>query len=131
MPPRSSIDPNVSRGQPDKGSKPIVVIINPNIPEIKPFKIDFPETVIMMPRPKKAKAKNSGGPNFKAILAICGEQKVIIKALINPPKKDAMVAMPIAFPANPFLPITYPSNTVAAAEGVPGIPIKIAEIDPP
>jgi hypothetical protein len=48
-----------------------------------------------------------------------------------PPLVEAMVATPIAFPASPFWERGYPSRTVAAAEGVPGVEIRIADMDPP
>ncbi len=78
-----------------------------------------------------ARAKNSGGPNFRPILAIWGERKVMIMAPVIPPKKDATVDIPMAFPANPFWDRGYPSKRVAAAEGVPGVLMRMPDIDPP
>ena len=44
---------------------------------------------------------------------------------------ETITAVPNAILASPFFDREYPSETVAAADGVPGIPIKIAEIEPP
>ena len=57
--------------------------------------------------------------------------KIIMTRLINPPIVDTITAVPNAILASPLFVIAYPSAGVAAAEGVPGIPINIAEIDPP
>ena len=48
-----------------------------------------------------------------------------------PPKKELVVDRKIALPANPFLVIGYPSSVVIIAEGVPGIFIRQADIEPP
>ncbi|MPN40382.1 hypothetical protein SDC9_187918 [bioreactor metagenome] len=41
------------------------------------------------------------------------------------PMEEAVVVSPSAFPPSPRIAIGYPSNAVAAAEGVPGILSRI------
>ena len=69
-------------------SIPTQQIKSPKIAVIKPFKIDFPEIETITLKPKNASAKNSAGPNLKAILEIVGERKVIMTAPIIPPQKE-------------------------------------------
>jgi hypothetical protein len=73
----------------------------------------------------------SSALNLKAIPAIRGAARERIITLINPPSAEETVEIPIASPARPCWQSGYPSKLVAMAEGVPGILIKIAEIDPP
>jgi len=84
-----------------------------------------------MVSPNIIRAKYSSGPNLRANLANCGAINIKQKVEIIPPVAEAIVATPIAFPASPFWDKGYPSSTVAAAEGVPGIERRIADIDPP
>ena len=51
--------------------------------------------------PKNATAKYSGALNFRAAFAIAGEDIDRKIAPMSPPTPEAMVAMPIAFPARP------------------------------
>ena len=48
-----------------------------------------------------------------------------------PPKTDTITAVPSAMDALPCLVIGWPSSTVAAADGVPGMPRRMAETEPP
>ena len=48
-----------------------------------------------------------------------------------PPNPDASTAPPSASPAWPFRAMACPSMTVAAAEGVPGIPSRMPDTEPP
>ena len=52
-------------------------------------------------------------------------------ALKAPPKEEATVQRASACPLSPFLVNALPSIAVGADAGVPGIPSKIAGIDPP
>jgi hypothetical protein len=81
--------------------------------------------------PKKAKAKVSGALNFRAMLARVGAIKISIMPLIMPPPKEATVEIPKALPDSPLRVKGYPSKTVAAADGVPGVLIRIAVMEPP
>lgn len=119
------------RAYPVIGSSPIVAIRRPKKPAINPLTSDFPETLAIMVRPNIIRAKYSSGPNLRANRANCGAINIKQKVEIIPPVVDAIVAIPIAFPASPFWANGYPSSTVAAADGVPGIEIRIADIDPP
>ena len=66
-----------------------------------------------------------------AKLAKMGEINNMAMPLMLPPKKEYNVPIPRALAASPFCAMGYPSNTVATDEGVPGIRMSIAAINPP
>ena len=68
---------------------------------------------------------------MRAKREIKGLKKVMVKAPIRPPQKDANNAIERALPASPRCPMGYPSRMVAAAAGVPGVLISIAAMEPP
>ena len=123
--------PKVNLGFPSIGSIPIVDIINPNPPEISPFVIDFVLAPAIIVNPNIDSQKYSAGPNFNARVARVGANKYNEIELSIPPIKEAITAVPKAFPAFPCTVSSYPSIAVAAAAGVPGVRISIADIDPP
>ena len=98
---------------------------------MRPFRGDRPARVTTTESPKTARAKYSGALNRRAKLARIGAKKVRQRAVKVPPMPEATVAMPIALPANPFWAMGYPSKTVAAAAGVPGVLIRMEAIPPP
>ena len=73
----------------------------------------------------------SAGPKASATSASSFTATSMMTRLKMPPMPAATVAVPIARLALLFLASRWPSNTVAAAEGVPGTPIRIAEMAPP
>ena len=77
------------------------------------------------------KAKYSDGQNLRAAFERGTEKKMRMMAPMMPPKTDAQREIPIASPALPFLRRGYPSNAVTVADGVPGVLIATAVIDPP
>ena len=85
----------------------------------------------MIEREKSISTEYSAGPNFSAYLAIGCAIRIRIILENRHPKAELNRAVFIAFPAFPFLASAWPSATVAAAAGVPGVPIRTAEIDPP
>jgi hypothetical protein len=91
---------------------------------------ESPLILAMMVSPKNASAKYSGDRNASATLAISGASSVRRTTLVAPPTNDATVAIPMALPAWPCFASGKPSNTVAAALGVPGVRMSIAGIDP-
>ncbi len=96
-----------------------------------PFSGDLPVRVTVTESPKTARAKYSGALNRRAKLARIGAKKVRQRAVKVPPIPEAIVAMPMALPAMPFWARGYPSNTVAAAAGVPGVLIRMEAMPPP
>ncbi len=82
-------------------------------------------------RPKIASAKYSTGPNSSAKPEMRGDMKIMTAQPMMPPMNDEKSDIAIALPAIPFLHIGYPSRIVAAAAGVPGVRIRIAEMAPP
>lgn len=97
----------------------------------RPLEIDLPEIAMMTDSPNTASMNISPGPNDIAMPAIVGERNVITSAPMMPPQKEENIAMESARPACPFWHIGYPSSSVAAAAGVPGAWMRMAEIDPP
>lgn len=63
--------------------------------------------------------------------AIAGAKKASMKTLHNPPRKEEVVARPMALPDSPLLDSGYPSFTVITAAIVPGMLTRMALIDPP
>ena len=123
--------PNEKRMHPLTESIPIIDTKIPNIAPIIPF-ATFPfDTLAMIERPKIAMQKYSGGPNNLVIFAILGAANSNTNALNVPPTNDAYNAIVNAFSGLPFFVIGYPSRSVAAFAGVPGVLIRIAVIEPP
>jgi hypothetical protein len=110
---------------------PTKEIIMPIAPAINPFQILFPLTLAMTDNPNSARLKNSAGPKFIVNSAIMGEANKRTNVLNNPPKVEAVKAIIKAFFAFPSRASGYPSNIVAAAALVPGVPIRMALIEPP
>ena len=85
---------------------PIVDSNNPSAPLIKPLTMDFDETPAIIVSPKIESQKYSGDPNFIANCPSKGAKKYNDIHESNPPKNDAMHAVPNAFPAWPFFVIS-------------------------
>ena len=88
---------------------------------MSPLVVVFQEIEMMTDKPKIASVKNSAGPNFSAIFEMSGDKNVMTSAPMIPPLKEENKAIVNARPGSPFCPIGYPSSTVAAAAGVPGV----------
>src|SRR5687767_3394666 len=76
-------------------------------------------------------AKNSGGPNFRAISAKIGAKKVISTIEKNAPTNEDVKAAVSASPLWPALASGQPSNVVATDHGSPGILKSTEVIAPP
>ena len=76
-------------------------------------------------------AKIAAGPKATETRAKAGAAKIRTASEKMPPNSEAKVAQPMARSALPARAIGYPSSTVAADCGVPGVLIRIAEIEPP
>ena len=113
------------------GSRPTVIMMRPNMPDMRPLITDCCPKLHMSVSPKSTKAKSSGAPNFKANFAIMGDAKARQTRPKIPPKKEEHTATPRASPARPFFAISWPSIAVAEADGVPGIFNRIADNEPP
>jgi hypothetical protein len=81
--------------------------------------------------PSRVRAKYSGGPNWRAKLAIKGVATIMTKTLKIPPMAEAMMKIHRALAACPCLARACPSMTVHTAEGSPGIPKRTEVMDPP
>ena len=91
----------------------------------------LPETPAMIVRPKRQTIKYSAVPSCAAILATWGPRNSRASAEKIPPKVEASRAIFRAALVRPFWERGYPSSMVAAAWGVPGVLIKMAETLPP
>ena len=100
-------------------------------PAMIPLSIFLPEMLAMMVRPNTARQKYSGGPNFRASLASWGATQISTKALMVPPIQEAKVERPMARPPSPRAVNCRPSIMVAAEAGVPGVPMRMAVMEPP
>ena len=79
---------------------------------------------------KNIRANTSGEPNSKATLANWGAASKKTMAPKVPPRNEANIACPSALCGNPCLVISYPSSTVAAASGAPGVRKSTAVMEP-
>src|SRR6056300_351794 len=113
------------------GSKPIIPISIPKNTENKPFQIELPVRELIQSREKPVNNVYSGGPKLSAILARKPAAKINIISLNVSPKTEEYKAIFIALTPLPCCANGYPSSTVAAAAGVPGVFIKIAVIELP
>ena len=81
--------------------------------------------------PKMANQKNSHDWNWRAIFPRSGVKKAKQNSPKTVPRKDDVVARPMAGPASPRWAIGKPSRQVAALAGVPGMFSRIADRLPP
>ena len=109
----------------------MVAMSRPINPAMMPFSGESVDRVDMIVKPNNAMAKYSGVLKVRAILAINGATVTNNDQLIMRPMNEAIMAMPIAFPAKPFLARGYPSKVVAVAAGVPGVLMRTAGMEPP
>ena len=89
------------------------------------------ENVATTVRANTARAKYSGAPKRMAAMASSGAQVTRATPLKVPPRKEAQVAMSRALSDCPFAVSLGPSRMVAAAATVPGVPTRMAEMQPP
>ena len=129
-PPMSITESKVNRAEPVITSTPTQLKSSPTKPEISPFRKSLLELAIRV-SPNSARAKYSGAWNFSAHFASTGEMAMRQIPLKIPPVTEAIRATVMAFPAFPFWARGWPSRDVAAAEGVPGVWIRIAGMEPP
>ena len=66
---------------------------------MRPLATDLPEIATMTDRPKTASMNISPGPKFMAMSATSGDRKVMMRAPMTPPQKEANMATDSALPA--------------------------------
>ena len=113
------------------GAIPTVPTAMPSPAAIKPLNILPFEIVTTNTIDAVHKEKYSQGPSLIAILASGAQTSIAIKTLVKVAIKLENMPTPNALLACPFFAIVYPSYTVARFAFVPGIPSRIAEINPP
>ena len=121
----------VLRMSPVTGSMPMVARKRPSMAEMSPL-TTLPEArEATTVRPKTATAKYSTAPKDMAARASSGATEMSASALSVPPTKDATVAMSSARRDSPRAVRAGPSSMVAAADTVPGVPTRMAVMQPP
>ena len=123
--------PKVKRLEPLIGSMPMHPIKRPIPAAMMPLKIfplDREATRVMA---QKQREKYSHGPRWRANSAMTGESTVARATEPTVPIKEAVMPIPRALPACPFLVMGKPSKQVAIADDDPGIPISTAEMNVP
>ena len=131
MPLNSSGTSNVLRKSPETGSIPTVERKRPTNAAASPLHMAPEDRVATTVSAKTASAKYSDGPNDMAAVASSGAQVTRATALKMPPKNEANVAISSALRDCPLAVSFGPSSRVAAAATVPGVPTRMAVIDPP
>ena len=116
---------------PVTGSRPIVARNRPASAEMSPLTRCPDDSEATTVRPNTATAKYSGAPKDMAARASIGAMKIRARALTMPPTKEAMVAMSKARRDSPRAVRAGPSSMVAAADTVPGVPTRMAVMQPP
>ena len=101
---------------------PMVAMNKPKNPTIQPLSGSLGEVKLpQITTPKTASQKNSKDLKLSAKSPMMGVKKASMKSPMTEPRKDPVVAIPMAFPACPFRASGCPSTAVAALAGVPGI----------
>src|SRR6185312_2315191 len=123
--------PSVNRCTPMMGSGPITVTRRPIAPDSKPLVTDLPTSPATIESANTNSEKNSHGPNSNASEANGPVSSIRHKPPSAPPMNADQAPTQTERPAWPFLVIGKPSKVVATADGVPGIPMRLAVMDPP
>src|SRR5262249_55446316 len=126
-----SVKPKVRRNWPVTISSPTVARMNPIRIETKDLRGFPPPSPTKLEKVSNWMAKNSGGPNFRAISASNGAKRVISTMEKNAPIKEEEKAAVKACPPCPCRAIGKPSNVVATDQGSPGMLNKIDVMAPP
>ena len=121
----------VKRCTPMIGSGPTMVMTSPMAPDSRPLVTDRPTRPATIESANTNSAKNSQGPNSSANEANGPVSSIRHSPPSAPPMKADQAPTQTERPASPFLVIGKPSKVVATAEGVPGMPIRLAVIEPP
>src|SRR5262245_23767970 len=115
---------------PDTGSRPMVASQRPMVPASNPLTRAPPLSEATKVMPTRASMKNSGEPNVSTSGRTIGMVRASTRAPNTAPKSELIMAAPRARPASPFLAMAWPSTTVAAVVGSPGIPKRIEVMSP-
>ena len=110
---------------------PTVDSMRPKQMAMAPFRRLPSDRVMVATRANIISENISGGPNFRAALAIGWVRKMRNTMPIMPPMKEAMAEMASAAPALPCLVIGNPSKQETMAEASPGVLIMMEARDPP
>ena len=113
------------------GSVPTQESSRPTQAEMMPLIMLLPDTPAMMVRPNRHTMKYSAVPSWAATRATWGPRNSSISAENTPPKVEAYRAIFSAALVRPCLDRGCPSSMVAAAWGVPGVLIRMADTLPP
>ena len=108
-----------------------MVTARPIAPDKSPFVTERPTSPATIDSAKTNSEKNSHGPNASASEAKGPVSSIRQRPPSAPPMKADQTPTQTDRPASPFLVIGKPSKVVATAEGVPGMPIRLAVIEPP
>ena len=103
----------------------------PTHPIIRPLSTLLAVREAIIVRPNRAIINRSWGPNWNANRARGGARNSSAMTLRMPPQKEEIADSTNASCGFPFSVIAYPSIAVAAAALVPGVLIKMAEMEPP
>src|SRR4029078_13679709 len=122
--------PMVKRCTPKIGSGPMMVTASPIAPERRPLATERPTSPAPIDSANTNSEKNSHGPNASASEAKGPVSSIRQSPPSAPPMKADHTPTQTERPASPFFVIGKPSKVVATADGVPGMPIKLAVIHP-
>ena len=113
------------------GSRPTVASNRPRLPDMSPLIIDLPATPATIVREKIISMAISGGPNRRAMEARGAATAMSTRSEQKSAKVEEYLAILSAFTPLPCLVRVYPSRTVHAEAGVPGVFRRMAVIEPP
>jgi len=109
----------------------MVPISMPPISIARPLSGLPPDTVDAAIRASRMAAKYSAAPNERATRTIAGAMSIKARIPSDPPQNELNAAVNNAVPAFPCLAKGWPSRTVMALPGVPGMLRRIDVIEPP
>ncbi len=130
-PPDRNSEPKVKRGALPIGSVPITVMSKPMPVATRLLTSDASARPATMAIASTKRAKYSQGPNSSAMAASGPVTRIRNSPPTSPPKNEAHTPSHTARPGSPLRAIGKPSNVVAIADGVPGMPSRQAVISPP
>src|SRR4029079_13266829 len=110
---------------------PTMVTASPITADKSPLVTDLPTSPATMVSAKIKSEKNSHGPNSSASEAKGPVNSIKTMPPKAPPISADQTPTQTERPASPFFVIGKPSKIVATADGVPGMPIRLAVIEPP
>ncbi|CAB4931815.1 unannotated protein [freshwater metagenome] len=121
----------MNREAPDGPSIPITAKVRPISSAVNPLRAESETTAEVAMKANTASARYSAGPKLVANDASVGAKNTTRVVATIPPMNAPMAEVAKACGALPFLAIRWPSNVPAMAVLLPGVFIRMPEMESP